>query len=165
MRKIFTVSLIAASLLVQGCSKQAFDPTTGNEPDIEQLYVAAREVDAAILTGVTYDSYAQKVAAVTAKLLIAQDSGTSDEKRKNLLTRYALLIDQYRSALSVWGMGIHNAPGDDPRLLAIQQKYLIAISEDARKGNATLFEDIRNQIWRLTVSNETEIVKLVRGRM
>lgn len=164
MLKIFTFSLIASGLLMQSCS-ETVEPQTGNDVDIEQLYIAARETDAAIVTGGTYDSYAQKVVAVTAKLLIAQDHGVGDGKRKNLLTKYSLLIDQYRSALDIWRMGMQNAHGDDPRLVAIQQKYLITASYQVTHGDKTLFEDIRDQLWQRTVAAEKEIVPLVRGQI
>jgi hypothetical protein len=148
--------LVVSGLVLVGCSR----PTTINR-HLDRLYLSAREVDGAISTGVPFDVYAQKVAAVASELLIAQDVPTDGPARNAILAKYAVLIDDYRSALYVWEMGIQNARGDDARLIAIQQKYLIVLSDESRRGKLTLFEDIRDQLWERAAATEKEIVPMV----
>jgi hypothetical protein len=163
VRRVLVTLILTGSLVAESCSRPiSSHPSTF---ELEELYKATREIDAAVLTGASYDWYSQKLAVAEAKFLIAQDRSADNPERKSLLARYALLLDEYRSALTVWRLGLQNAHGDNPELLVVQRKYGLKISEEARRGNLTLFEDFRNQLLRIASAEEQQILPLVRSQL
>ena len=127
------------------CSIRRPAQAESQRAEIEDLYRAARHVDAEIATGVTFDRYRQVVADLDASLLIAQDSAQMEKTHSELIQKYTDMVLAHQDAVYVWSLGLSDpvAHATDARLIQIQQKYGISIGAD-RTGS--LYDYVRNRI-------------------
>lgn len=97
-----TLLALTVVVLIDGCAKSAPPPARANTKIFEPVYRAAKTVQGATQSGVSYMKYGELLQSLSTELSIARDQVSVNPADRELLAAFEQVYRDYSAAASLW---------------------------------------------------------------